>query len=125
VDVQAAAATPAGLLGGAARGRAGLVVWLVHLLKRFLRGYEQLDFKESWLCPSPGCNLVAGLASSPEFAVTLTSVEPDHDCHAEGCWHFLGGGHELDSAALTSPVAVHVNGCPRCDLAPKFNYLKD
>ena len=124
IDVVAFAAENEHLFVGAAKGQASIVMWLVHLIKMFLRGYSQLQFKDSWLCPTPECHGINGRGDLPwkyagsEFSLTpATRRKKAHDCDVEGCWRFLGKGHSLEPMRLLEDAP---DVCERCGLEPIF-----
>ena len=118
LDVTAAAPADAWLFVGAAKGQASVVRWLAHLIKHFLRSYEQIEFEESWMCPSPECHGLSGDGGGArsseanatsasvgayrgrEFALMHAKPKAYHVCDQEGCWGFLGKGHTLEPMRL-------------------------
>lgn len=134
LDVLAAGPTAEDLFVGAAKGQASVVVWLAHLIRRFVRTYRQLLFEEAWLCPTAECHGVGageaaaeggrpplGAYSGTEFAVEPGKRPGEHTCEAEGCWHQLGTGHKLEAMRLRDGAAGCELCCERCRRAPCFS----
>jgi len=122
IDVVAFASDNERLFVGVAKGQASVVIWIVHLIKIFLRSYTQLKFHESWLCPNPECHNCGhdsmGYKGS-EFPLVSNSHARHipHDCDVEGCWRFLGRGHSLEKMKLQSDF---IDVCKTCSLEPVF-----
>ena len=124
IDVIACAPENEQLFAGAAKGQACIVIWIVHLIKMFLRSYSQLNFEESWLCPNPSCHGIDNCSiTSSEYRgseFVLSSSKPrhkTHDCNVEGCWRFLGTGHSLEQMKLRTGCP---NVCQTCNNKPVF-----
>jgi len=125
IDVVACAQENEQLFVGSAKGQASIVIWLVHLIKIFLQSYSQLNFEESWLCPNPichgmdgGCNVPSDYIGS-EFMLSSPKAcrNTPHDCNIEGCWRFLGTGHNLEQMRLRSDC---FDSCQSCSKEPVF-----
>eukprot|EP00956_Cyclotella_meneghiniana_P013380 scaffold19295_cov36-Cyclotella_meneghiniana.AAC.3 len=127
LDVVGWASEKEDLFVGAAKGQQSVVIWIVHLIKIYLRSYVAVTFQESWLCPNPSCH---GIDNSLCTAVPCDYVGSEfllspskharhlsHDCDVEGCWRFLGGGHSLESMKLL-PGSIDV--CQTCKSEPVF-----
>merc|ERR1712194_150528 len=108
IDVIGFASFNEQLFVGAAKGQASVVFWVVHFIKMFLCNYGQLSFEESWLCPNRSCHGIENNCNAPSeykgslFLLTSTKrqYKSHHDCHVEGCWRFLGSGHNLEHMEL-------------------------
>jgi len=107
IDVVGFAPSSEQLFVGAAKGQASAVIWIVHLIKMYLRNYSQLKFDEAWLCTNPECHGSRGGQYSyqgsefPLLPRVTSRKNRAHDCNAEGCQRFLGMGHSLDVMQLT------------------------
>ena len=134
IDVVAFATDNEQLFVGAAKGQASIVIWLAHLIKMYLRNYSALTFEEAWLCPNPMCHgfdddiNVAYEYTGSDFILSPTkSSGTQHDCNVEGCWRFLGSGHNLEPVKLTSQVRICPypaecsNVCQTCNKEPIFS----
>jgi len=124
IDIIACASENEQLFVGAAKGQASIVIWLVHLIKMFLRSYSQLNFEESWLCPNPWCHGIGIGDNAPseyrgsDFLLSPTMrCQKSHDCNVEGCWRFLGTGHKLEPMKLQKG---QMNACKGCNNKPVF-----
>ena len=127
LDVVGWASEREDLFVGAAKGQQSVVIWIVHLIKIYLRNYAQLNFQESWLCPNPGCHGIDNSLCTDvphDFVGSEFLLSPNkharhvsHDCDVEGCWRFLGGGHSLESMKLL-PESIDV--CQLCQSEPVF-----
>ena len=107
IDVVGMAPSSEQIFVGAAKGQASIVIWIVHLIKMFLRNYSQLKFDEAWLCTNPECHVSRDGRYSyhgSEFPLLSRATSKNskaHDCDAEGCQRFLGVGHSLDLMQLS------------------------
>ena len=113
-------------VGGGA-GRASVVRWVGHIVRRFLGSYKQLEFHEAWLCPGPGCHPLTQVGDvrdvpvvpASEFALTVNTPPDDgHSCEAEGCWHMIGMGHALERVEVAGGAGAV---CSSCNNAPCFD----
>ena len=125
IDVVAFAPSSELLFVGAAKGQASVVIWIVHLIKMFLRNYSQLKFDEFWLCTNLECHGIRdGRYSYQGSEFTLSSrgthrKNKAHDCNAEGCQIFIGDGHSVDVMQLSCHTS-----CARCGKSQVFR-LRD
>mmetsp|Transcript_35665 Transcript_35665/g.72943 ORF Transcript_35665/g.72943 Transcript_35665/m.72943 type:complete len:1176 (+) Transcript_35665:88-3615(+) len=107
IDVVGMAPSSEQIFVGAAKGQASIVIWIVHLIKMFLRNYSQLKFDEAWLCTNPECHASRDGRYSyhgsefPLLSRATSKKSKAHDCDAEGCQRFLGVGHSLDMMQLS------------------------
>ena len=86
VEVVAAAPKADGLFVGAAMGQASVIVWLGHLVRTFLQGYEMVPFEEAWLCPNPECHVGGGACCATSFDLEVGGFRgSEHKCENEGC----------------------------------------
>ena len=121
LDVVGVAPTAEELFVGAAKGQASVVIWMTHLVKRFLRrSYPQLETNEFFLSPFAECHEMPRVDESltgdgdqellfrpcisyfsgTEFPVAPKSgkqYKGDHSCEADGCWSQLGVGHKIET----------------------------
>jgi len=127
-DVIALAPDKEQLFVGVAKGQANVLTWIVHLIKIFLRSYSQLSFVETWLCPSLECNrVVDGKVEclGSEFILGLAE-EPkhhDHDCDIEGCYRFLGTGHNVGRMKVRREECSRI--CIKCQKKPVYKLRED
>lgn len=131
IDVVAFAPSPELLFVGAAKGQASIVIWIVHLLKIFMRNYSQLKFGESWMCTNSRCHRILGGRYSyqgSEFPVLSRDTQRTnkaHDCNTEGCWRFLGVGHSVGAMQLSwSGLSGSTLCCEACGKSQVFT-LRD
>lgn len=125
IDVIGFASFNEQLFVGAAKGQASVVFWVVHFIKMFLCNYGQLSFEESWLCPNRSCHGIENNCNAPSeykgslFLLTSTKrqYKSHHDCHVEGCWRFLGSGHNLEHMELRTECP---SICQTCNNKPVF-----
>ena len=111
------------LFVGAAKGQASIVVWLAHLVRVYLKGYTQLHFDECLLCPSLQCYGVNRAQefhsfSGAEYSLTRGSMSKNHCCISEGCFRFVGKGHQIDKPRLCDENLAR---CPFCNNVPVFS----
>ncbi|KAL7492578.1 hypothetical protein ACHAWT_001866 [Skeletonema menzelii] len=117
IDVVGFASSPEQLFVGAAKGQASAVIWIVHLIKMFLRNYSQLKFDEAWMCTNPECHGSRGgryYYQGSEFPLLPKATRRNnksHDCNAEGCQRFLGVGHSLDVMQLSCQSSALCTTC--------------
>jgi len=127
-DVIGIAADKEQLFVGVAKGQANVVTWIVHLIKIFLRSYSQLSFVETWLCPSLECNrIVDGKVECIGSEFILGLAEPwqhdDHDCDIEGCYRFLGTGHNVGRMKVRREECSRI--CINCQKKPIYKLRED
>jgi hypothetical protein len=150
LDVMGAAPTAEGLFIGGAKGQASAVVWVVHLVKMFLRrSYPQLETDEFFLCPSAECHAINANAlhekkpddndndndeevfhpcrscyNGTEFPAMPQSgkrYKGDHSCEADGCWSQLGVGHKIEQMKPKATTEQHgLLRCTNCRREARF-----
>ena len=124
IEIVAYAVNKESLFVGAAKGQASIVVWLAHLVRVYLKGYTQLHFDECMLCPSLQCHgmnrACRGIHcfSGAEYRLTPSRLVRDHCCISEGCFRFIGKGHQIDKPRLCED---NLAKCSFCNSVPVFS----
>lgn len=124
IEIVAYSVNKESLFVGAAKGQASIVVWLAHLVRAYLKGYTQLHFDEVLLCPSLQCHGLnrAGQGfhcfSGTEYSLASGHLLQDHCCISEGCFRFIGKGHQMDKPRLCDENLAR---CSFCNNVPVFS----